>query len=146
MATAFIDLHEFIKRLIGDGDSECSLYGVDLLNSQIRLSILLLNNGDITEDGSTAIFVLDLTNQNKLKVILQSAINILDPLPELFIHKGPILSVTRRRSRDYVEQLKETLDDLNGGKFAFATDTVFMAIMNSFDRWVADFDSALASQ
>jgi len=145
MATAFSTLHDFIKRLVGDGESECSLYGVDLLNSQIRLSILLLNDANISEnETSPTNFVLDLTNPNKLRVVLRSAINILDPLPDLFTHKSPILTITRRRGRAYVDGLIGKLEGVTGGMFAVSTDTEFQAILQSFDRWLVDFDAGLS--
>lgn len=145
MATAFSSLYGFIKVLVGDGDNECSLYGSDLLNSQIRTAILFLNDSAILEDGTTADFTNDLTNLQILRVVLQSAINILNPLPELFHHRSPILEVTRRRGREYVESLKDKLDEVSGDRFPIAADTEFQAIMNSVSRWIADFDHALVN-
>lgn len=141
MATAFIDLHDFIRNLVGDGGSACSMYTSDMLNSHIRLSILLLNDGDI-EEGSSGEFTLVLTNTQQLKVVLQSALNIINPLPDLFQHKGPVLAVTRRRDRRFVDSLQEKLDDLLGGKFYMGTDTEFQALARSADRWLADFETA----
>lgn len=143
MATAFSDLYDFVKNLVGDGDDECSLYSSAMLNSHIRSSILRLQDSAIAENGMSAEFTVDLTSPQILRVVLRAAISILDPLPELFHHKGPVLEVTRRRGREYVDRLIDELVGLDGGKFPVAMDTEFHAIFNSVYRWIADFNSAL---
>lgn len=141
--TTFSEIRGYIRAIVGDYDSECFQYSDSVLNSHIRLTILIENDPLIAE-GSSEEFDRELTNEQKAKVSLKSSLNLISPMPDTFSYRNPITSVTRKGGiRQLTARINTLLSELNGGALAIAYESDFEAMINSFEKFTRDLQAAL---
>jgi hypothetical protein len=141
MATAFADLHPFMRALLGDHDAQVRLFSDDVLNSHIRLR--LLSTPDIQESGSTAQFTTDLTPTQKAILIYQSCKSVIAHMPNKFSFRTPVHAGSREGGiAQLMAYIDSQLAELDGGVLVLRYDTELTAILNGADRFYDNWTAA----
>lgn len=141
MATSFETIRNFIRVALMDYDSTAYIYSDDILDGQIRLTIL--DEALSLTESPSGQFTTDLTNTEKLVIALRSALRMLHATPNNFSYTGPVMSVRRVGGVDgLILQLEDMLELAEGGKFAIQVDTDFDALVQNFNRFINAFATA----
>lgn len=145
MTTQFSELLPLIRTLLGDSDPQLVMFSDSVLNNQIRLRILTDNNPDVQEDGSSAVFMNELTATQKSLIILKVAKAVISPVPDTFSYRNPVTSVLRKGGTiQLLAYLDSQIDEVEGGNIRFDTDIA--AIVNGAFRFYRDYAKAVTSE
>ena len=114
MATKFEDIRGFMRTALGDTDEDAYCYPDEVLNSHIRLSLMVMNDQTIQENGRSEEFTADLLPNQQALVIYKSARGIIAGTPDHFSWRTPVLSIVRERGastlRSYYDQILTKLE------------------------------------
>lgn len=145
MNTTFADLYPTIRVLLGDTDPLLVMYSDSVLNSHIRLQIMLANDLSVQEDGTSTVFTAVLTATQKALLILRSAKAIISPVANKFSYRNVVHSVTREGgTQQLLAYLDEQIGELESDSGALLRyDTEISAILNGALRFQKDYQAAL---
>jgi hypothetical protein len=150
--TSFEEVRDFIRAAVLDMDETNLIYTDNALDSQIRWELNLrqsspYGNNDkcnLLAEGDRSYFTSILTPIQKSILSLRCAIRLISSKPEDFSYKTPVMSIARKgQTRELLEDLRRSLADVEGGRFAVASDTDFSALIQSYNRFVNDLDTGL---
>lgn len=135
-ATAFSELHPFIRVVLGDTDKLKAMYSTDVLNQHLRLLVLQQSIPEYQESGKTAKFVTELTPIQKAKLIYSVAKAIVSQMPQSFSYRTPVFSISRSgMAAQLMAWIDEQLGLIDGGVSPIEYDTELSAILNSSIRF-----------
>lgn len=145
MNTTFADLYPMIRVLLGDTDALLVMYSDSVLDSHIRLQIMLANDQGVQEDGNSTEFTAALTATQKALLILRASKAIISPVANKFSYRNVVHSVTREGgTQQLLAYLDEQIGELESDSGSLLRyDTEISAILNGALRFQKDYQAAL---
>lgn len=147
MATSFAQIRQLQRALLGDADFRAYRFSDDILDAHTRLAITILDEPGIVEDSDSGEFSEDLSNKNKMRVAIRSALSIIAPMDNEFSHRSPVFAVSRKGGvKALTSTLKELLLEIESGgtRFAVSVDYSIDALVNELHRRLDSITQALA--
>ena len=141
--TNFKVIRDFVRAILGDTDADCYQYSDDVLNQNIRLTLLCYPDATVIEDGSLAVFTTVLSTKNKGLLSYMVAKGVIAPIDDHFSYKTPVISVVRKGGiKQLHSHIENKIGKINGGAFALSSDTDLEALINGTERFLDEFSTA----
>ena len=147
MPTKFSDLYPLMRALVGDNDEQLRMFSDSVLDSHLRVVILIENSTEIQEQSNTRQFTTDLTPTQKALMVLRGARSVIAPIPNSISWKNPVTSGSRRDMVAFlIPFLEGKIEEVEGGGGMYIkSDSEMTAMLRGYERYLDEYADAWAS-
>lgn len=134
MATTFQTIVDLVRPLINDTDSDAYVYSVDIINGHIKATFLTVDN-TLTFTGTS--FDQELDFKTQIAIAIKTAKSVVAMAYKEFVHKSPILSVTRKWDKATMLAELDSLErEISGTRGLISSVDEYDKLLNLYENHI----------
>jgi len=148
MATAFADLYDNLRILLGDFEPNSvtsNRFSRDQLDELIRMSLRRVSAYAETSAGASTITPSIANDNDRLLILNYAALPVIQQRSRAQSYKTPVISASRGSAVEQVQKIEDEIYELeSGGTVIISSDGSLREYLNAGDRLVDTINAALS--